>query len=100
MPQAAYLELMLAAKKVSKLLKNGLSVKRVAMAMEGMEVDHAHIKLYPLHGIGKGFKALLAKDRIYFDQYQGYLSTQLGPPADIEELKAIAEEIEQNNKST
>jgi len=100
MPQTAYLELMSAAKKVSKLLKKGLSVDRVAMAMEGMGVDHAHIKLYPLHGIQREFREMLAKDRIYFDKYEGYISTQLGPHAETDDLKEIAREIKKRIKST
>src|SRR3989344_3796191 len=47
MPDDIYQKFMLASKKVAKLLEKGLEVKRVAMVMEGMGVNHAHIKLYP-----------------------------------------------------
>ena len=56
MPDKEYKDFFLAAKKVSKILESGLKVKRVAMVMEGMGVNHAHIKLYPLHGVNEKFK--------------------------------------------
>lgn len=96
MPETDYQKLMLASKKVAKILEKGLEVKRVALVMEGMGVNHAHIKLYPLYGIGEKFEEIWAKDRLFFDKYEGYISTQLGPKADIQELKKLAEEIGKN----
>jgi hypothetical protein len=58
-----------------------------------MGINHAHIKFYPLHGLEKEWKEMRAKNEIFFDTYEGYISTQLGPKADIEELKKIAQEI-------
>ena len=88
-----YNKFLLASKKVAKMLEKGLEVQRVAMVMEGMGVNHAHIKLYPLHGLGKKFKEMLAPKRIFFEKYQGYISTQMGEQVDVEELKKVAEEI-------
>ncbi len=88
-----YNELMLASKKVAKLLEKKLNVKRVAIVMEGMGINHVHIKLYPIHGINEKFKEIWAKDKIYFDKYEGYISTQLGPTKPIEELKKVADKI-------
>lgn len=42
-----------AAKEVVNMLKKGLGVHRVALVMEGMGVNHVHLKLYPLHGLEK-----------------------------------------------
>ncbi len=99
MHDKAYSELMLASKKVAKLLEKGLNVKRVAMVMEGLGVNHVHIKLYPLHGIKEKFKETWAKEKVFFDRYEGYISTQLGSQKDIIELKKIAEEIKKKSKS-
>lgn len=88
-----YASFFLAAKKVCLLLEKALEVKRVAIVVEGMGVNHAHIKLYPMHGIGERFAETWAKDKIYHDKYQGYLSTQLGPEADMADLKKLAEKI-------
>ncbi len=96
MPGEVYAEFMLAAKRVAKVLEVGLHVMRVAMVMEGMGINHAHIKLYPLQGVTEKFKEMWAKERIYFERYPGYLSTQLGPAATMEALRKVAEEIKEN----
>lgn len=93
MPDKDFHEFLSASKKVAEMLKKGLSVSRVAMVMEGMGVNHAHIKLYPLHGIGDEFKEIWSKDMVFFKEYPGYISTQLGPSASLEDLKKIAEKL-------
>jgi len=90
-------DIILASKKVAKILEKGLKVHRVAMVMEGMGINHAHIKLYPLHGIDKKFKETWAKEKVFFDRYEGYISTQLGSQKDITELKKLAEEIKKKS---
>jgi histidine triad (HIT) family protein len=88
-----YSKFMLAGKKVAKMLKKALDVNRIAMVMEGMGVNHAHLKLYPLHGVGPEFQEVWASERIFIEKYQGHLTTQLGPQKDLAELKKQAEEI-------
>jgi len=97
MSDAFYQKFVLAAKKVAKILEKGLGVKRVAMIAEGMGVNHAHIKLYPLYGIGKKFKEILSKKEVFFERYEGYLSTRLGPQADFEKLKKLAKDIKKKS---
>lgn len=77
MPEKDYTTLMLAARKVGKLLDKGLNVKRSVMVMEGLEVNHVHIKLYPVNSIG-------------------YFTTKPGPQKSAEELKKIADKITRN----
>ena len=93
MPEIAYSEFLAAAKKVAKKIEKGLGVTRVAMVMEGMGINHAHIKLYPLHGLTEKFKEMWAKNEVYFENYEGYLSTQLGPKADLADLESVARKI-------
>ena len=93
MPNRIYSRLMLASKKVAKILEKGLGVSRVAMVMEGMEVNHVHIKLYPLHGIKEKFKKILTKKTVFFEKYKGYITTQSGEKVNINELKKLAEKI-------
>ncbi len=93
MPDKPYSDIMLATKKVSKILDKKLKVTRTAMVMEGMGVNHIHIKLYPMHGLSKHFKEMWCKDERYFDTYQGYLSTVLGPKADAKELEKLAKKL-------
>jgi len=90
MPKKAYSNLMLTSKKVGLLLDRKLKVARTALVMEGMGVNHVHIKLYPLHGIDAQFKEILSAERKYFDKYDGYISTVLGPEADKSELEKLA----------
>ena len=99
MPDNIYQKFMLASKKVAKLLEKSLGVTRVAMVMEGMGINHAHIKLYPLHGVKDKFKETWAKEKVYFDKYEGYLSTQLGPQQSIEKLQKIAKKIKEKRKT-
>lgn len=93
MDAETYNQFFQSAREVIECLEKGLKVQRVAMVVEGMGVDHAHIKLYPLHGLDKPFTEMWAHERIFFDDYQGYISTQLGPRTDIEELNKLAEKI-------
>ncbi len=93
MPDKDYEKLMLVAKKVGQLLDKKLGVKRTALVTEGMGVNHAHVKLYPMHGLSEKFQELIPPERVFFEKYQGYLSTKLGPKKDIEELKKLADKI-------
>ena len=93
MPEKEYIDLMVAAKKLAKILEKKLNVKRAAIVMEGLGINHVHIKLYPIYGLDEKFKEIWAKDRIFFEKYKGYISTQLGPQKSIEELKKIADKI-------
>ena len=76
MPKVAYKNFMLATKRVAKLIEKGLGVKRIALVMEGMGVNHAHNKLYPI-----------------YKEEEGQLSTQLGEKKTGEELKIVADKI-------
>jgi len=89
MPNDVYSRFLLASKKVGILLDEKLGVMRTALVMEGMGVNHAHAKLYPLHGVGKEFKVMDPEGTVYFNTYQGYLSTRLGPMADDGEMKKL-----------
>jgi histidine triad (HIT) family protein len=97
MPDDVYLKFLQACKKVTELLKKSLKVKRVAMVMEGMGVNHAHIKLYPMYGLEDEFKEMWTKEQAFFLKYPGYITTVLGPRADIGNLKKLAEKIKNNS---
>lgn len=99
MPDELYKEFFLAAKKVSRLLEKSLNVKRVGIVMEGTGINHAHLKLYPMHGIEKNqVLELKSKEKPWFNEYPGYITTVLGEKADIDELKKLAEQIKYHNK--
>lgn len=93
MPPNEYKEFFKVVKTISKKLEKVLKVKRVALVVEGLAVNHAHIKLYPLHGLKKKFIPTLAKKRIFFKKYEGYISTQLGPKASEKHLEKVSKRI-------
>ncbi len=93
MPDTDICKLMKASKKVAKKLERGLRVQRVSLVVEGMGVNHIHVKLYPLHGLGEKFTEIWAEEKVYFDKYQGYLTTQIGPKKTQAELKKVAKKI-------
>ena len=93
MPVSVYHRFMLAIRQVVKLLNKKLEVNRTAIVMEGMGVNHAHAKLYPLYGVGKKFKELGASERIFFKCYAGYLTTKMGPQMNEIKLRQIARKI-------
>ena len=93
MPGDAYNKLLNAARRVAKILEKGLNVHKVAMVAEGTGINHAHIKLYPMHGLGKKFERVEASERVFFDKFPGYMTTKMGPQADFDKLKKLAEEI-------
>lgn len=93
MSDSDYCNLMIAVKKVAQILDKKLKVKRTAMVMEGLGVNHVHVKLYPIYGLDKKFEETWAKDKVYFDKYPGYITTQLGPQKSLEELEKDVGEI-------
>jgi diadenosine tetraphosphate (Ap4A) HIT family hydrolase len=93
MKDKEYCKIMLAAKKVAKLLDKGLKVKRTIMVMEGLGVNHAHIKLYPVYGLKKKFEVKTMTSKKIIKKYRGYIHTQLGPRKSIKELEKIAKKI-------
>jgi histidine triad (HIT) family protein len=87
------LELMKAGKKVAKKLESALGVSRVALVVEGAAVNHLHLKLYPLHGFKGDFNFSSQEKTPFFEKYEGYLLTQEGPKANLQELSELAEKI-------
>jgi diadenosine tetraphosphate (Ap4A) HIT family hydrolase len=85
--------LMMAAKKVAKLLEKALGVTRVAMVFEGTGVAHVHAKLYPLHGKLGTETNVWSKHQEFFPEYIGYLSTVEGPRMSDEELDGLCAKI-------
>jgi len=92
----------LAAKKCTQFLENTFAdVGRVGILMEGTGIDHAHIKLFPMHGTGhmkKGeWRQYLSDKQFWFDSYEGWISSGAGVMADPGELKELARKIKESN---
>jgi len=98
MPDKDLNDFVLTAKKVANILENYFDdVGRVGLIMEGTGVDHAHIKLFPMHGtehMKRGeWKQILSNNEYYFENYEGYISSHGGPIASPEALKELASKI-------
>jgi histidine triad (HIT) family protein len=88
-----YTRFLLATKKVSKLLEKGLNVKRVGIVIEGTGINHAHIKLYPMHGLTKKFGDSWENEPQFFETYPGYLMSKSGKQWNNDRLQEVANEI-------
>ena len=89
-------KLTVAAKQVGKLLDKKLDdVGRTGLMMEGFGVDHAHVKLFPMHGTSdlKTWKPFLSKQAKYFEKYEGYISSHDCNRANDDKLREIANKI-------
>jgi diadenosine tetraphosphate (Ap4A) HIT family hydrolase len=98
MPDDVLQRFTLASKKVAHVLENYFEdVGRVGLMMEGTGIDHAHIKLVPLHGtenLKKGiWRQILSNKEFWFPNYEGWISSGGGPMADMDQLKKLAEEL-------
>lgn len=82
-----------AVHEVAILLKSKLGVERVGMIMEGMGVNHLHIKLYPMWGLSDEWKPEVSNDEVFFEIYPGFLTTKVGAMASQEELAILAMEL-------
>ena len=88
-----YGRLIAAAKEVIDMLKKSLKVQRVWMIMEWMWVNHLHLKLYPMYGLGEDREPNESPKHVFFENYPWYLTTQMWDQADMEELWAIQVQI-------
>lgn len=79
MPEDAYQKFLIAVKRVANQLQKKLDAKKVFMVMEGLDVNHAHIKLYPTRG-GKALSKILDEN---FP----------APIKALQELKRLAEKL-------
>lgn len=80
-------------KTVVEILKSWLGINRIAMVMEWMWVNHAHIKLYPMRWVNDDRKLQSKQFKIFFEEYMWFLVTKSWPKVNIEELQDLASKI-------
>ena len=84
------------AEKITKAYEN---VGRCAIVIEGMMIDHLHIKVIPLHQTANRKPNVqddetVAEESLYFEAYPGYITTKtMDQMADKNHLAAIADKI-------
>lgn len=100
MPEDDLANFVKAAKKVATLLENAFEdVWRVGLIMEWTWINHAHIKLFPMHGtqyLNQWFKAFDGKSthwKKYFDTYEGYVSSHDAERKSDEEIGEVLRKI-------
>jgi diadenosine tetraphosphate (Ap4A) HIT family hydrolase len=98
MPDGELQDFILAAKQVAKVLEDYYpDVGRVGLIMEGTGIDHAHIKLVPMHGTEHmktgEWKQYLSDVEQWFDTYEGWISSAGGPMADRNKLIEASKKI-------
>ena len=78
--------------RVAKILDAKLEdVGRTGAIFEGFGVDHAHIKLFPMHGTARNnCKPIHSSIDKYFEQYEGYISSHDHKRADDSNLAELA----------
>lgn len=104
MPDEALESFILAAKEVASILEGYYTdVGRIGLIMEGTGIDHAHIKLVPMHGTAhmkRGeWKQYLSLVEHWFDRYEGWISSAGGPTADRKELVELSKSIRDSVRS-
>lgn len=96
LPESILTDLVIATKKVGKLLDAAFDdVGRTGMIFEGFGVDHVHAKLFPMHGTGdmEEWKQMKSNVEVFFDTYQGYISSHDFKRANDTELERLAEKV-------
>jgi histidine triad (HIT) family protein len=89
-----YSGLLLAARKVGLILDRAFGTRRTGLIVEGMGVDHAHVKLTPLHGIPEGpWHPVRSTLRTFYTRYEGYIASHDGPRMPDAELDQLADRI-------
>lgn len=89
------LGLTVAAKNAAAVLEKGLdNVGRVGMIFEGFGVDHAHAKLFPMHGTKMDkWEAIHSGVDKYFEKYEGYISSHDYKRADDAKLAQLSKRL-------
>lgn len=89
-----YTDLVLATRKVARLLEEALGAWGVGVIFEGFEIDYAHAKLIPLVSSPDNVtQSAACSVPEFYDVYPGFVSSADGPPASSEHLKQIHEKI-------
>lgn len=88
-------DLMLFAKKVALQIDAKIpTVMRTGMVVEGFGVDHAHVKLFPLHGKKtKNWQVRESGKDEYYEEYPGFISSHDSKRADDKELAKLAKQL-------
>jgi histidine triad (HIT) family protein len=95
-PESVMVGLLRASRTVAGILDDFFDdVGRTGVIFEGMMTDHLHAKLFPMHGtsaLAERWRPAVSspEDRRYFERYEGFIASNLGPRADQQDLVDLA----------
>ncbi|TSK62636.1 hypothetical protein Baya_4764 [Bagarius yarrelli] len=92
-----YTELVLATRKVARLLEEALGARGVGLIFEGFEIDYAHAKLIPLVSSTNVTQSGVCSVPEVYEVYPGFVSSADGPPASSEQLRQMQAKITRVN---
>lgn len=79
-----YLHLFKTAKKVARALDKVLDPKRTCLVVEGFDVPHVHIKIYPIYDTSQGLGRFLSMGDEASDEELSVMATQIQAALDEE----------------
>lgn len=89
-----YKGLVLASREVSGLLEKGLGARGTGLIFEGFEIDYAHAKLIPLIPASPlQSEGDPSRPPEFHPTYPGYVTSQDGPEANLEDLQNLQSQI-------
>lgn len=88
-------DLILFARSVAKRIDEKIpTVMRTGMVIEGFGVDHAHVKLFPMHGKKtKDWQPIESSKDEYYEEYPGFISSHDSKRAEDKELAKLAKHL-------
>lgn len=103
MPDEILQKFIIVSKKVAQILEDYFDdVGRIGVMMEGTGIDHAHIKLMPLHGTENlkqgNWQQFLSEKDFWFDKYEGWICSGGGPKAKPEDLRKLAKDLKDSQE--
>ncbi|MCA9366044.1 HIT family protein [Candidatus Kaiserbacteria bacterium] len=72
-----YIHLFKTAKLIAKALDKAMGAKRTCLAVEGFDVPHVHIKIYPMQSTDKGLGDFLTMGEEASDEELALIATQI-----------------------
>ena len=80
-----YLHLFQIAKKVGRASDKALNAERTCLVVEGFDVPHVHIKIYPMQNVEKALGAIMPEGQEATDEELAVVATQIQAALEDEE---------------
>jgi histidine triad (HIT) family protein len=88
MDDDAYIHLFRIAKKIAQASDRALGAVRTCLAVEGFEVPHVHVKIYPMQNTQTALGAIMAEGKEASDEELSVVATQISAALEDDEKDA------------